>query len=88
MQCVLPNTILKKCPSEHAAMCPSKQELCVLPNMKLELRNKGAPLQLALKPAHTQRANIMGPKAPNMRVYIMNEEISFKEVIRKLKTLL
>ena len=24
MQCVLPNTILKKCPSEHDAMCPSK----------------------------------------------------------------
>ena len=41
MQCVLPNTILKKCPSKHAAMCPSKHELCVLPNMKLELRNKG-----------------------------------------------
>ena len=22
MQCVLPNTILKKCPSEHNVMCP------------------------------------------------------------------
>ena len=68
LKSVLPNTILKKCPSEHAAMCPSKHELCVLPNMKLELRNMGSPLQLALKPTHTRRANIMGPKAPNMRV--------------------
>ena len=56
---------LKKCPSEHAAMCPSKHELCVLPNMKLELRNKGSPLQLAPKPTYILR---MGPKAPNMRV--------------------
>jgi hypothetical protein len=43
---------------------------CVLPNMKLELRNKGSPLQLAPKPTHTRRANIMEPKAPNMRVYV------------------
>ena len=26
MQCVLPNTILKKCPYEHDAMCPSKHD--------------------------------------------------------------
>ena len=37
-------------------------------SMRLELRYKGSPLQLALKPTHTQRANIVGPKAPNMRV--------------------
>jgi hypothetical protein len=59
------------CPSEHNEMCPSEHELCVLPNMKLELRNKGSPLQLAPKPTHTQRANIMGPKAPNMRVVVI-----------------
>ena len=68
MQCVLPNTILK-CPSEHAAMCPSKHELCVQPNMKLESRNKGSPLQLALKPSHTLMGNIIWPKAPNMQVW-------------------
>ena len=55
-------------PSEHNVMCPSKHELCVLPNIKLKLSNKGSPLQLAPKPTHTQRASIMGPKAPNMRV--------------------
>ena len=27
MQCVLPNTTLKKCPSEHDAMCPSEHKL-------------------------------------------------------------
>ena len=48
------------CPSEHAAICPSKNELCVLPSMKLELRNKSSPLQLAPKPTHTQRENIKG----------------------------
>ena len=48
----------------------SKHELCVLPNMKLEFGNKGSPLQLALKPTYTRRANIMGLKAPNMRVHI------------------
>ena len=36
----------EKCPSKHAAICPSKYELCVLPSMKLELRNKSSPLQL------------------------------------------
>ena len=56
------------CPSEHAAMCPSEHEICGDRNMKLELRNKSAPLQLALKPTHTERANIMGPNAPNVRV--------------------
>ena len=34
MQCVLPNTILKKCPSEHDAMCPSEHEAVI----KLELK--------------------------------------------------
>ena len=43
----------EKCPSEHKAKCPSKHELCVLLNMILESRNKGSPLQLALKPTHT-----------------------------------
>ena len=52
MQCVLPNTILKKCPSEHDAMCPSKHEA----GIKLELKEncsfhkKGPPLQLAPEP--------------------------------------
>ena len=50
----------EKCPSKHAAICPSKYELCVLSSMKL--RNKSSPLQLAPKPTHTQRENIMGPK--------------------------
>ena len=68
MQCGLPNTILKKWPSEYAAMCPSKHELCVVPNMTQKLRNKGSPFQLAPKPTHTRRASVMGPKAPNMRV--------------------
>ena len=58
----------EKCPSKHAAICPSKYELCVLPSMKLELRNKSSPLQLAPKPTHTQRENIMGPKAPIIQV--------------------
>ena len=48
---VLPNRILQKCPSEHNAKCPSKHEAEI----------KVPPLQLALKPTHTQRANIMGP---------------------------
>ena len=48
------------CPSEHAAMCPSKHELCVLPNMKLELRNKCSPLQLAPKPTDTQKGEHNG----------------------------
>ena len=34
MKCVLPNTILKKCPSEHDAMCPSEPEV----GIKLELK--------------------------------------------------
>ena len=50
MKCVLPNTTLKKCLFECAAMWSSKHKLCVLPNMKLELRNKGSRLQLAPKP--------------------------------------
>ena len=40
MQCVLPNTILKKCPSEHDAMCPSEHEAVI----KLELKeNSSSP---------------------------------------------
>ena len=48
---VLPNRILQKCPSEHNAKCPSEHEAEI----------KVPPLQLALKPTHTRRANIMGP---------------------------
>ena len=42
--------------------------LFVFLNMRLELRNKGSTLQLAPKSTHTRRMNIMGLKAPNMRV--------------------
>ena len=58
----------EKCPSEHTAMCPSKHEICVVQNIKLKLRIKASPPKLAPKPTRTQRANIMGLKAPNMRV--------------------
>ena len=48
MQYVLPNTMLKKCPSKHNAMCPSENEA----GIKLELKEncsfhrKGPLLQL------------------------------------------
>ena len=42
--------------------CPSKHELCVRLNMKLELRNKGSPFQLAPKPTHNRRAIKMGQR--------------------------
>ena len=47
------SSYFEKCPSKHAAMCPSEHEICGDRNMKLELRNKGSPLQLAPKPTHT-----------------------------------
>ena len=62
MQCVLPNAILKKCPSEHDAMCPSKLEA----GIKLELKEncsfhkKGPPLQLAPEPTHTPQYPFLG----------------------------
>ena len=61
--------------------------LCVLPNIKLELRNKGSPLQLAPKATHTGRGNILGPKAPNMQVYkkcILNSQTKSKKCIAGL----
>ena len=63
MQCVLPNTIFKKCPSEHDAMCPSEHEAGIKLELKekMQFSHKGPPLQLAPKPTHTRRANIMGP---------------------------
>jgi len=49
-------------------MCPSKHELCVLPNMKLELRNKASPLQLAPKP--TPKGQHNGAKGPKYASFI------------------
>ena len=64
MQYVLPNTILKKCPSEHDAICPSEHDaMCPSEHevgIKLELKKKlqfshnGPPLQLAPKPTHNR----------------------------------
>ena len=67
-ECVLPNTILKsvlsnrilnKCPSEHDPKCLSEHEANI--KTKLLFLNKVPPMQLAPKPTHNQRANIMGP---------------------------
>ena len=44
-------------------MCPSENEAGI--------KNKGSPLQIALKPIYTQRVNMMGPKAPNMGFFKM-----------------
>ena len=37
MQYVLPNTILKKCPSEHDAMCPSEYDAMCPSEHELEV---------------------------------------------------
>ena len=43
---------------------------CVLPNMKLELRSRGSRFTPPTNPyPKVVRANIMGPKASNMRVF-------------------
>ena len=55
MLCVLPNMMAKSVlPNMMSCVLPNIR-LCDLPNMK------------ALKPTHTRRANIMGPKAPNTK---------------------
>ena len=47
------------CPSEHYAKCPFEHEAGI--ETKLLFLDKVPPLQIALKPTHTRKANIMGP---------------------------
>ena len=44
-------TLLKKCPFEYDAMCPSEHDAGI--ERKLQFSDKGPPLKVAPKPTHT-----------------------------------